>query len=356
MTGVIKDKNQILVTNIPHFTGSDNVRFKITTDDTKDYLVAADTYARLNIAPTTGSLKLSVAGTDKVIVTQTRIDGQLPSGGDLNLDINGNTHLNITETRTIFRKYGTSPGNSRFHVIVDNRDRLIVTDDDYSVGINGNTYQYVNQTKTEFTQHGTSAGNPRFRVVVNAVERLKITDDIFKLDDFYSDTNARFIMDRKGSLKLPSSTTVDRPGVAVPGDFRFNTDYDCPEYFNAKKGWVPLTGANTHTELFDHTNFLTVVTGTAGAGQIQIDSTMMSMGIEPGMKLLRVFHDLDNRYNIVQVFDNQGKMVIPDEVYLYSTTVALIDVSSFLFSGILPNNGPSLPDNSTNKWCVKISR
>jgi hypothetical protein len=239
---------------------------------------------------------------------------------------------------------------------VDNRDRLIVTDDDYSVGINGNTYQYVNQTKTEFTQHGTSAGNPRFRVVVNAVERLKITDDIFKLDDFYSDTNARFIMDRKGSLKLPSSTTVDRPGVAVPGDFRFNTDYDCPEYFNAKKGWVPLTGANTHTELFDHTNFLTVVTGTAGAGQIQIDSTMMSMGIEPGMKLLRVFHDLDNRYNIVQVFDNQGKMVIPDEVYLYSTTVALIDVSSFLFSGILPNNGPSLPDNSTNKWCVKISR
>jgi hypothetical protein len=114
--------------------------------------------------------------------------------------------------------------------------------------------------------------------------------------------------------------------------------------------------AQTNDVFFDHSNIVTVVLNNPVGGQILLDATMLAMGITAGSRLIPIDHGLNKRVVMALVYDNQGRMVIPDEIYLYNTNRLYLDVSSFLVNGTLPLTGPGHVDNPTNMWCIKVTR
>lgn len=45
--------------------------------------------------------------------------------------------------------------------------------------------------------------------------------------------------------------------------------------------------------------------------------------------ILTVTHNLGTQYNLIQIYDNNNKMVLPDEITATSTTVATIDLGAY---------------------------
>ena len=59
--------------------------------------------------------------------------------------------------------------------------------------------------------------------------------------------NARLRIQSNSAVTIPTGSTAQRPGVAIPGDFRLNTDLDAPEWYDGAtwNSTVPTVGTQT---------------------------------------------------------------------------------------------------------------
>ena len=206
MTGIIRDKNQIIVTNVPSFDGDEETRFKITIDG-QDRLVI-DTFDR---SGTTG--KPSSAYGKITLFGDFEVDGEMTSVNQNNL---------LIEDRTI--------------TLNRNEEDAGVSD---GTGLSGIEVERGTETNTSWLFDEANLWWGPYGAAASASGPTKTLGNINEIDT--TTAGSVLVVTATGAVQVAAGTTGERPGSPADGMVRFNTSLNAYEGYG-NGGWVGLGG------------------------------------------------------------------------------------------------------------------
>jgi hypothetical protein len=193
---------------------------------------------------------------------------------------------------------------------------------------------------------------------------ITISNTFVQADDYFDSTTAGSIF-TTGSAAFKGQESIDSPsdkgvdvffyvsgstGLASNEKSLFGGDVVVSGSFSAFGDIVELTGtlvvtqgiSGSLTQLTDGTSYLIAGSGVSitsasnGAVTISTNTTSYSQSFTSGDLsggILTVTHNLSSQYVSVTVYDNNDKIIIPDDIIATSTNVSSVDLWSFAISG-----------------------
>ena len=206
-----------------------------TKIDTGNIRISGNTIETLS-----GDLNLTAASDTINLLNNVNIDG--------NLDVTGNVTIggNIT--------VGDEATDSIEIVAGINSDLIPRVDSEYNLGLPTNEWKnlYVNHAHIDDIEIknnyiAVNASNADLELRAAGTGQIVLDDIKFKANVISSATDINIATDTEivninstGSLNLPSGTTLERPGTAIPGMIRYNTDLSAFEGYDGN--WITLSG------------------------------------------------------------------------------------------------------------------